>query len=125
MTNPSSEFKLYAFENVKKQVKKKFASLKDTIKRKERFLKTHPYDPSVSEPLGHDLVGLRTVKIKKNFLMLIAICEECRLQNMQEFNNCEGCENITDKSVVIFEIAPHDDLYSLAKKYRARKQMPS
>lgn len=121
--NPSPEFELKIFENVNQEIKKKYAHLKPIIQRKEEALKSQPY--AVSEPLAHNLVGLRSIKLKKNFLMLIAICEECRRQGMQAFNNCDGCEDISDKSVVIFEVGPHDDVYSIAKKYRARKKMPS
>jgi len=125
LSKTPSEFEVIVTENVKSLVREKFANLKNTIKGKTNALKTHPYDASVSERLRHDLVGLRTVKIKKNFLMLISICKECREQNRQGFLNCKGCKNRSDNSVMIFTIGPHDDVYATAKKFLKRRQMPS
>lgn len=119
----SPEYTLFIFDNVKKNVNRKYRNLEETINRRTKALKLHPYE--VSEPLKHDLAGLRSVRIKRNFLLIIALCEECRRKGYQTYNNCDICHELPEKSIVIFEVAPHDDAYAIAKKLRARKKMTS
>lgn len=59
---------------------KTYASMKSQIEKKVKSILADPYHNT--EPLGnfpgHDLRGLRSKRVDKNFRIIFAICEECK-----------------------------------------------
>lgn len=94
-------------------LKKKYSSIKKSVKRKVASIAK---DPFVGEPLRHGLTGLRSIHVKKNFILIYCICSECRKKNIHKKIRCLECDETADKSVVFFLVHPHDDAYKIADK---------
>jgi mRNA-degrading endonuclease YafQ of YafQ-DinJ toxin-antitoxin module len=94
-------------------LKKKYSSIKKSVKRKIVAISKAPFS---GEPLRHELVGLRSIHVKKNFILVYCICSECRDKEINKKIQCPNCDGIADESVVFFLVHPHDDAYKIADK---------
>ena len=93
---------------------KTYASLKKQIEKKVESILEDPYHNT--EPLekkaGHDLRGLRSKRVDKNFRIIFAICEECRKLFPEKEKPCRYCDStIPAKSVIFFTVRPHKVVY--------------
>ena len=93
---------------------KKYGNIKKSAKRTIEKLLQNPLN--FGEPLKHDLVGLSSKPIKRNFILIYVYCRECRLKNYQHINACSDCTQTPDETVKILTIGPHDEAYKRAKK---------
>jgi len=91
-----------------------YASMKKQIEKKVESILADPcYN---SEPLenkaGHDLRGLRSKRVDKNFRIIFAICKECKGLFSSENRPCRYCDtDLPTNSVVFFTVRPHKIVY--------------
>jgi mRNA-degrading endonuclease YafQ of YafQ-DinJ toxin-antitoxin module len=102
----------------------KYSAIKVSIQKKVEQILQDPLGPQ-TEPLGHDLVGLRSAPVKKSFRLIFAVCEECRRLGHSAVNNCFDCASQPDNTVYFFTIGPHDDAYAIGKRLRQKGRMSS
>jgi len=93
---------------------KKHSNIRKSAKKKIESLLENPLN--YGEPLKHELQGLSSFPVRKNFLIVYVYCRECRIKNYQEINCCKDCDNTPDEVVKFLTIAPHDLAYQIAKK---------
>lgn len=80
-------------------------------------IQPNPYN---SEYLSFELEGLRSyTKMISDNRIVFAICEECRKNGFQDANNCFDCENIVDKTIMLFAFGGHD-MYAWLGKQRKK-----
>lgn len=97
---------------------KTYASMKSQIEKKVKSILADPYHNA--EPLGnrsgHDLRGLRSKRVDKNFRIIFAICEECKELFPEKEKPCRYCnQDLPVKSVVFFTVRPHKVVYDEKK----------
>jgi Txe/YoeB family toxin of Txe-Axe toxin-antitoxin module len=97
---------------------KTYAAMKKQIEKKVKKILADPYFNS--EPLEkkgkHDLRGLRSKRIDKNFRIIFAICEECKQLFPAKGKPCRYCKaDLPTKSVVFFTVRPHKIVYKEKK----------
>ncbi|KAF1079911.1 MAG: hypothetical protein GQF41_3809 [Candidatus Rifleibacterium amylolyticum] len=97
---------------------KTYASMKSQIEKKVNSILADPYHNT--EPLGsqkgHDLRGLRSKRVDKNFRIIFAICEECKELFPEKDQPCRYCDpNLPAKSVIFFTARPHKVVYKEKK----------
>lgn len=107
------EYTPYFSRNFKDSISGKYSGVKRFIESKLKIIIKKPFS---GEPLRHDLDGLRSTKVKSNFLIIYVICKECRLKGNDEKFNCSICANSSDNSIIFIYFGPHDDAYKIAKK---------
>ncbi len=93
---------------------RKYSSIKKSAKKKIEALLENPLQ--FGEPLKHELEGLSSLPVKKNFIIIYVYCRECRIKNYQELNACKDCNETPDEVVKFLTIAPHDIAYKLSGK---------
>lgn len=102
------EFEIFETDSFRKSFEK-YHHLKPAVENKFRVLRVNPY---VGEPLKHQLLGFRSIPVKRNFLILYGICRECK-----------KCRKFSDKTVVLYAFGPHDDLYKIARMISKGKRI--
>ena len=123
MTKSSPEYQAAFSADIEKLLKKKYATVKPSVQRKVDQILQDPLQQT--EPLRHGLVGLRSAPVRKNYILILAVCEECRRLGHEAKNNCPDCSEMPNNTVYFFIVAPHDDAYAIAKKLRDRERMTS
>lgn len=93
---------------------KTYASMKKQIEKKVKAVLANPYYNT--EPLenkdGHDLRGLRSKRVDKNFRIIFAICEECKKLFPKREKPCRYCnDDLPAKSIIFFTVGPHKIIY--------------
>jgi Txe/YoeB family toxin of Txe-Axe toxin-antitoxin module len=114
-TNGSEEFQIYETQSFQKSLNK-YKHLQPAIENKLRFLKNNPFS---GEPLKYELSGFRSIRVKRNFLILYGICRECK--KSKEMSGSTSCPGYGDNAVVVYAFGPHDDLYKIARKIIQKK----
>lgn len=99
-------------------LKKKYSGIKNSVKRKIKLISQDPYQ---GEPLRHDLDGLRSLPVKKNYILIYVICKECREKDNTDSIGCTFCTDYDDMTVLCFLVAPHDSAYKIAEKIKRGK----
>ena len=69
--------------------------------------------------LKYELSGFRSIRVKRNFLILYGICRECK--KSKEMSGSTSCPGYGDNAVVVYAFGPHDDLYKIARKIIQKK----
>lgn len=97
---------------------KKYQSMKKQIENKILAILKDPYynTEQLTDKRGHDLRGLRSKRIDRNFRVIFGICEEClKLQlDDKNINICVDCsDDLDEKTVIFLAIGPHEDAYDL------------
>lgn len=93
---------------------KTYVSLKKQIEKKVEAIIENPYynTEPLEEKKGHDLRGLRSKRIDKNFRIIFAICEECKKLFPEKGKPCRYCDDkLPVKSIVFFTVRPHKIVY--------------
>lgn len=93
---------------------KTYASLKKQIEKKVESILEDPYHntEALEKKGGHDLRGLRSKRVDKNFRIIFAICEECKELFPEKEKPCRYCDlDLPAKSVVFFTVRPHKIVY--------------
>jgi len=99
---------------------KRYAAMKKQIEKKIRAILADPYHNTEAlqkRPHG-DLRGIRSKRIDRNFRILFAICEECRvmLPDLHDKRACRSCDpKFPGNTVVFFAVQPHDVVYDASK----------
>jgi Txe/YoeB family toxin of Txe-Axe toxin-antitoxin module len=92
----------------RKQVEK-YRSMSKHIKRKVILLLEDPYRNCKSEPLRHQLKGLRSARLTQNLRIIFAICEEAKTGVSLEVSDL--CNELGGKTVVFITIDVHGEVY--------------
>lgn len=108
-----SDYEIKITSHLNSQIKKRFSTVRKSVKNKIAALSKDPFQ---GEPLKYDLVGLRSVKVKRNYILIYTICKECRDKEISQNVNCASCNEVADKTIVCFLVGPHDDAYKIADK---------
>jgi hypothetical protein len=93
----------------------KHRSVEKAVRKKIEAILLHSL---AGEPLKHDLAGLRSAPVRRNFILIYAYCKDCRARNCEPQNNCPDCRDINDETVIFHIIAPHDKAYQQMTKKR-------
>jgi len=93
----------------------KHRSLKKEVENKINRILLAPLS---GEPLKGNLDGLRSVPVKRNFILIYAYCKDCRSRNCQTINACPGCKELADETIIFHTLAPHDKAYEIMTKIR-------
>jgi len=112
-TSGSDVFKIYETNSFRKCLEQ-YGNLLVSVENKLRFLRNDPY---CGEPLKYELAGLRSIAVKRNFLIIYGICRECK----KSTSFVSKCSGYGEKAVVLYAFGPHDDLYKIAKKLRKKQ----
>lgn len=102
-----------AFEHLYLTNAKRFASLREGVKKRVDKILADPYQATeqLGPPAnGMNLRGCRSAHLDRNFRIVFVICEECRREPACEFCFCEGH---TDRTVVFLNFGPHDKAYAM------------
>jgi len=92
----------------------KYSNIRKSAKRIIESLLKNPLN--FGEPLKHNLTGLSSCPVKKNFIIIYIYCRECRIKNYQLINGCSDCYQTPDETVKFLTIGPHDLAYKTANK---------
>lgn len=97
---------------------KTYASMRSQIEKKVKNILADPYHNT--EPLGnkegHDLRGLRSKRVDKNFRIIFSICEECHRFFSGKEKPCRYCDmELPYSSIVFFTVRPHKIVYKEKK----------
>ena len=91
-----------------------YSSMKKQIEKKVLAILESPYHntEALEKKEGHDLQGLRSKRIDKNFRIIFAICEECKKLFPDKERPCRFCEpDLPAKTVIFFNVRPHKIVY--------------
>lgn len=94
---------------------KVYASMKKQIEKKTESIIENPYyNTELLEKKGnHDLRGLRSKRIDKNFRIIFAVCEECKRLFPEKEKPCRYCNlDIPEMSIIFFTVRPHKVVYN-------------
>lgn len=97
---------------------KTHASIKKQIEKKVLSILEDPYyNTEALEKKGeHDLRGLRSKRVDKNFRIIFAICEECKKLFPEKDKPCRYCDpGLPEKAVIFFTVRPHKIVYKEEK----------
>lgn len=103
----------YFSSHFKNNISGRYAGIRKFFENKVKIILKKPFS---GEPLKHDLDGLRSERIKGNFILIYSICKECRRKGNDQIFRCKICKETDNNSVVFICIGPHDDSYKIAKK---------
>ena len=97
---------------------KTYASMKNQIEKKVENILLDPYYNT--EPLGnragHDLRGLRSKRVDRNFRIIFAVCEEWKELFPGKDKPCCYCDpDLPPQSVLFFTVRPHKIVYKAKK----------
>ncbi|MBA4423816.1 MAG: hypothetical protein C0390_12095 [Syntrophus sp. (in: bacteria)] len=91
-----------------------YASMKARIEKKVLAILDAPYhntEPLEKRP-GHDLRGIRSKRIDRNFRILFTICEECRRLFPDKGKACRYCDpKLPAGCIIFFTVKPHKVVY--------------
>ena len=99
------KYEIYQTEEFEKKLKSLDKSVREQIDKKIKFLANNPYGGAGN--VGHlkgEFKGLRRIRVGRSWRIIFAICEECRKLGYKDLRKCVDCENISDKSVKLFDI---------------------
>lgn len=83
----------------------------------ENHIKYRPYN---SESLQGPLEGLWSYnKLKTDNRIIFAICKDCRERDLTSVNNCVGCEEISDNTIMLWAFGGHD-IYAKLRRHRTK-----
>jgi len=91
-----------------------YSHIRKQIKKKVDMVLAHPYE--LGEPLKYDLEGLRSVPVRKNYLLIYMIYKEWKTKGLAEI---PGWLDLSDDTVVFLTIKPHDIAYQFTKDWMA------
>lgn len=74
------------------------------------------HKPHNYEYLRLELEGLRSFQFPSGDRIIFAICEECRKKGFESVNECPECEEIADKTVMLFVFGSHDIYEKFGRK---------
>ena len=97
---------------------KTYASMKSQIEKKVNNILANPYYNTelLGNRPGHDLRGLRSKRVDKNFRIIFSICEECHKLFSEKENPCRYCNReLPSRSIVFFTVRPHKIVYKEKK----------
>lgn len=114
------DYTAYFASYFKDLISGKFAGIKKFVETKVKLIIKKPFS---GEALKHDLDGLRSEKVKGNFIIVYSICKECRRKGNDQIFKCHICEETDDNSIVFICVGPHDDSYKIAKKLVKKGQI--
>lgn len=93
---------------------KTFATMKSRIEKKTLAIVEDPYHntEALENKSGHDLRGIRSKRIDRNFRILFAVCEECRRIFHGRNKPCRYCDPaLPPQTIIFFTVRPHKIVY--------------
>ena len=93
---------------------KTYSSLKQQIEKKVKQILKDPYhNTKPLEKQGkYDLKGLRSKRVNKNFRIVFAICEECKILFPEQETLCQYCDpSLPEKTIIFFIARPRKTVY--------------
>lgn len=101
-----NSFEIHIFEDFKKVFKKLDRGIQVAIdKAIEEKIAKDPYRGSGN--IGHlqgEFRGLRRIRVRRNWRIYFAICEECRKLGYQSLRGCKDCKELPSNAVRLFYI---------------------
>ncbi|KPV62342.1 MAG: hypothetical protein AOA66_1374 [Candidatus Bathyarchaeota archaeon BA2] len=97
------------FKRSLEKLTKRDEALKNRIESKVRDLSRAPY--SESKTLTAGLKGKRSTYVGREYRIICSICEECRQMGYKRFNRCPDCEEIPDKSIILWDVDKREIVY--------------
>jgi len=79
------------------------------MRNKVKLILEDPYRNCKSEPLHHNLKGLRSARLTQNIRIIFAICEEAKKYLRDETTAL--CEELGGNGVVFITIGVHEEVY--------------
>ena len=91
--------------------------MKKLVNEKVEIIKNDPFS---SECLEGALEGLWSYnRFKTDNRIIFAICEDCRIRKLVKLNNCIGCENFSNETIMLWAFGSHD-LYDKLGRQREK-----
>jgi mRNA-degrading endonuclease YafQ of YafQ-DinJ toxin-antitoxin module len=87
-----------------------YSNIKQRIIEKIKLICEHPLIPKTYFLHG-DLFGKRSFHVSEKIRIIYAYCKLCRRLKHLGFNNCQGCENMDDETVIFFTFGYHEEVY--------------
>lgn len=88
----------------------RYANIRERIVSKVILICQEPL-PNKTYFLHGDFEGKRSFWVSRNIRIIYAYCRQCRQLNHIELNNCQGCSDLQDETVVFFTFDFHDKVY--------------
>ena len=91
--------------------------MKKLVNEKVEIIKNNPFG---FESLKGALEGLWSYnRFKTDNRIIFAICEDCRRRKLVKLNNCIGCENFSNETIMLWAFGGHD-LYDKLGRQREK-----
>lgn len=80
----------------------------------ENHIKNKPY---TSESLHGPLEGLWSYnRLSTDNRIIFAVCEDCRKRGLTPINNCKGCQEISNDTIMLWAFGGHDIYKELGRQ---------
>lgn len=91
--------------------------MKNLVNEKVEIIKNEPFG---SESLKGPLEGLWSYnRFETDNRIIFAICEDCRRRKFVKLNNCIGCEEFSNETIMLWAFGGHD-LYDKLGRQREK-----